>query len=130
VAIGAGNPGAALEAERSIAYFKPDVILFVGVAGGIKEKEVRLGDVVASTKVYAYESGKAEEIFKPRPEIGLAAYGLEQRARVEARKPDWLIRISTTDSIARVFVAPIAAGEKVMASTKSDVYQWGLCRRG
>jgi nucleoside phosphorylase len=124
VEIGAGNPGAALEAERSIAYFKPDVILFVGVAGGIKEKEVRLGDVVASTKVYAYESGKAEEIFKPRPEIGLAAYGLEQRARAEARKPDWLIRISTTDSIPRVFVAPIAAGEKVIASTKSEVYQF------
>ncbi len=122
--IGAGNPGAALAAERSIAYFNPDVILFVGVAGGIKEKEVRLGDVVASTKVYAYESGKAEEIFKPRPEIGLAAYGLEQRARAEARKPDWLIRISTTNSIPRVFVAPIAAGEKVIASTKSDVYQF------
>jgi nucleoside phosphorylase len=124
VEIGAGNVGAASEAERSIAYFKPDVILFVGVAGGIKEKEVRLGDVVASTKVYAYESGKAEEVFKPRPEIGLTAYGLEQRARAEARKPDWLIRVATTDSIPRVFVAPIAAGEKVVASTKSDVYQF------
>lgn len=82
VEIGSGNPGGALESERSIAYFDPEVLLFVGLAGGIKD--AALGDVVASTKVYGYESGRAEQTFKPRSEIGLSVYNLEQRVRAEA----------------------------------------------
>ena len=123
VEIGAGNTGAALEAERAIAYFNPDVILFVEVAGGIKD--VALGNVVASTKVYGYESGRVKQQFKPRPEIGSSAYSLIQRAIAEARNVDWLKRLAVRPKMMPlVYVAPIAAGEKVMASTKSEAFKF------
>lgn len=120
---GTGNSGAALEIERAISFFNPDVILFVGIAGGIKD--VSLGDVVISTKIYGYESGKTEETFKPLPEVRLGTFSLEQRARAEARKTDWLTRLSSVPSpTPKVFVAPITAGEKVVASAKSELFQF------
>lgn len=128
VEIGAGNSGAATATERAIQQFQPKIVLFVGVAGGLKD--VAIGDVVASTKVYGYESGKAEETFKPRPSIFLSTflstYRIEQRARTEARKDDWRKRIKRTHpaSSPNVLVGPIAAGEKVLASSRSSLAQF------
>jgi nucleoside phosphorylase len=135
--IGEGNSNAALEAERAIAHFNPQIILYVGIAWGIKN--VTIGDVVAARKIYAYEIGTAEKTFLPQAEIGMASYILEQRARAEARKDDWLKRLSfdverltpifvkkeknDIQPIPRAIIAPIAAGEKLVTSTKSEIYK-------
>lgn len=117
VETGQGNVNAADETQRAIAYFNPDLVLFVGVAGG--RKDVVIGDVVAAEKVYNYESGQDEDIFQPRPEAGRSSYPLEQRARAVAR--DWLRRKREpgNESLPRAFVGAIAAGESVVASTNS-----------
>jgi nucleoside phosphorylase/predicted ATPase len=122
VEVGMGNPNAAQKIERAIAHVRPDLVLFVGVAGGIKN--VAVGDVVVATKVYGYQSGKAAGELLTRPEVGLPGYRALERARAEARKPDWRKRIDDWDikPTPTVHLGAIAAGEKLMASAQSKSY--------
>ena len=122
-----GNENAALETSKAISYLQPDVILFVGIAGGIKD--VDIGDVVAASVVYKYESGKKlEDRTLPRPKLGEADYDLKQRASAESRKELWQKRIlpglGKSEKIPNSYVKPIAAGEKVIASRKTGIYEY------
>ncbi len=125
VELGLSTPNAAVEAERAIAFFNPHAVLHVGVAMGIKD--VAIGDVVTAFKIYSYEAGKNDAEFIPRPEIELDSYSLQQLARAEARKADWLKRLSSVPSPApKVFVAPIFSGQRVVASLSQPDFSRSL----
>ena len=121
--IGMGGVTAALEAEKAITFLHAHIALFVGIAGGLKD--VKRGDVVAATKVYAYEAGKAGQRFEPRPELGHPSHALEQRARAEAHLDEWLARLDNSylDPVPQVLIGALAAGEKVLASKQSNLYR-------
>ncbi len=119
---GQGNTATAIITEQAIEYFQPDTILFVGIAGGIKD--VKIGDVVVATKLYNYEQGKVEETYKSRPALFHTTYALEQQARAVLRQGRWLHRLPLPlpDKPPVTYIGPIAAGEKVIASTRSEIY--------
>ncbi len=122
---GEGNVHAAATTERGITHFHPEVAMFVGVAGGVKD--VTIGDAVVSSKVYGYERGKdAGNGFKPRPTVNLPDYALEQRARAVRLKDDWQRRLNPElqHSKPQIYIGAIAAGEKVVASSASKIAQF------
>ena len=123
VETGAGNVRAADETGRAINFFKPDFVFFVGVAGGLKD--VKLGDVVASSKVIGFEMGKDDTEFKPRLDTIPASYKLEQIAKHVLREGNWkeLIKVNNR-IIPEAFVQPIAAGEKVVSSMASVAFNY------
>ena len=122
IQVGMGNERAAVETDRAVAELDPQVVLFVGVAGGIKD--LALGDVLVASKVYAYEYGKDSQSFRPRPEALEPSYRILNRASAVARTDGWRTRIrpnsaeDVPDSPAAV-VKPMAAGSKVVSDTRS-----------
>jgi nucleoside phosphorylase len=123
--VGPGNSGAGIMAERAVTAFRPDVVMFVGIAGG--RKDVRHGDVVAAEAVYDYETGKAEnDDYLPRVKTFAPSFDLVQRARAVARGSRWQETIRTEAPMVRpsAFVKPVAAGSKVVAGGRSATAQF------
>jgi nucleoside phosphorylase len=123
--IGAGNPAAAAHVERAVAMFEPQLLMFIGVAGGLKD--VRLGDVVVASRVYGYEGGKAEaDGFKPRPASYPLPHRIDQRVRHMRLSAGWTDRIAggAPASPPTVHLAPIAAGEAVLASKRAPLFEF------
>lgn len=121
VEAGPGNPSTAVLTAVAAAHFRPDLSLFVGIAGGVKD--VALGDVVVATKVHGYESGKdTDKGFEARPTPDRSAHAVTQRARAMKKRNEWRQRLdpSLKHGEPELLVEPIAAGEKVVASQDSD----------
>lgn len=117
---GQGTPDAGIQLERAVQAFSPEVVLFVGVAGG--RKDVALGDVVTASEVYHYEAGKdAERETLSRIKMAAPSFRLVQRAMAVATRSEWQHRIKPQrpEGAPRAFVKPIAAGGKVIAHDRS-----------
>lgn len=121
--IGEGNTGAAIGTLKAIDYFDPDLVLFVGVAGGLKNG-MHHGEVVVASRVYGYHGGKAEEELQVRPLAFPISHKLDQAVR-EAMRGAWFFSEASEGQPNQpsVSLKPIAAGEVVVASTDSPVYR-------
>jgi len=107
---GQGNAEAGVIAERGLSVFKPAALLFVGIAGALRD-DLTLGDVVVATHVYAYHGGREETGgFRARPRVWHAPHDLDQLARHVAR---------ARQLPPRVHFGPVASGEVVLNSRGS-----------
>ncbi|WP_309113131.1 5'-methylthioadenosine/S-adenosylhomocysteine nucleosidase [Saccharothrix sp.] len=112
--IGMGTVNAAAITERAIAEFRPSAVLFVGIAGGLREW-IALGDVVVATRVYAYHGGRIDgDEFLARPQAWDTSHRLVQLAKHVNRAKAWP---GAAETAAAVHFEPIAAGEVVLNST-------------
>lgn len=113
---GGGITSAAVLAERAIARFNPRALVFVGVAGALKDK-IALGDVVVATKIYAYHGGQEQEGgFSPRPVSWQIPHHLHQLALQVDLAGSWAASLppDRADPAPAVHFKPIAAGEVVI----------------
>ncbi len=89
-----GNSSAAAALARAARDFPPDLVVFSGVAGGLRGDEQHHGDVVAVNTVYNGAAGKSyvnengDSSFKGRPAAVQAPEKLVQIARSIARSPE------------------------------------------
>ncbi|MGW8375456.1 5'-methylthioadenosine/S-adenosylhomocysteine nucleosidase [Streptomyces sp. ODS28] len=120
---GPGNLAAALCVQRAQDQFSPRAVFFVGVAGSLKA-EVRLGDVVVGTKIYAYDGVKylGDEVLV-RPDGGAAPVALEQTARHALQGGAWWVRLPRAGGreAPQVHFKPIASGEAVLSSHSAEL---------
>lgn len=119
--IGPGNYSTALIAQQTLLWLQPDLIAFVGIAGGIKD--VAKGDVVVATKVIGYEAGKDASEFLPRPPVFQTDSRLIQHFGMLSTEGRWRSRIphKFRAEPPNVHVKPIIAGEKVLANRRSTL---------
>lgn len=119
---GMKNVDMALATEKAVQSFQPQLALLVGIAGGVKD--VQIGDVLIAKKVYGYEAGKEDaDGFKSRPSMESFSSELLARAQVLSRRGDWKRRTDDGAPDAKVFIGPIAAGDKVVADTNNATFQ-------
>lgn len=88
----AGNPEAAAVTATAIAKLNPRAALLMGIAAGIRGK-VRIGDVVLSERVVAYEPAAVASlggttVEHPRPEIERPPHSMLQDAVTYCPAPD------------------------------------------
>jgi nucleoside phosphorylase len=125
---GSGLNENAIAIENIMQELEPDLILMVGVAGGLKD--VKKGDLVIGERAYGYEKGKlTEEGFLSRPQSYSYSHRLIQQSRKVLDLNTWSARIIEAEDWpktdpSRIFFGPIVSGNKVLADSRAELAQF------
>jgi nucleoside phosphorylase len=113
-----GRVEAATAATDAIRQWNPRYVLLVGIAGGINERGINLGDVIVANQIVDYELQKlTAEGPQIRYEVHRADPGLLAAVQ-NLRTVDWLKLVTTRrpqKGKPERRIGPIATGDKVVA---------------
>ncbi len=122
--LGMGRVEAANATTEAIRRWKPRCLMLVGIAGGVKERGVKLGDVLVADQVADYE---LQKLTPAGPEIRWRAYPASARLLAAAKaltEESWQLSIAAPRPARGKpsrHVGPVASGDKVVAA--ADVLQ-------
>jgi nucleoside phosphorylase len=125
--IGMGNSPTASLIGYAVDQFEADLVIFTGVAAGLKPTEQEHGDVIIAERVYNAHSGKhsitpdGRSAMLSRPKSHSTAYQLVQLARQIARMPGRGPAVRARKP--KVILGPIASTEAVVADERSQLFQ-------
>ncbi len=118
-----GPQQAAVVAERAISWADPAAVLFVGIAGALKD-DLALGEVVAATRVMGFQGGKETSAgFRSRPETWAGAHRLLQVGQYVEANASWVKFLPDGDAnpAPNLHFKPIASGDVVNDTNDSPL---------
>lgn len=112
-----GHTEAATATADAIRHWQPRYVLLVGIAGGIANNKVKLGDVLLSDQVADYEMAK---VTADGPEIRWQVHRVDPRLLIAAQNFDGgdfrNMKASRPDNQQpQIHIGPICTGNKVIA---------------
>lgn len=114
-----GRVNASVAASGAIRRWKPRCVLMVGIAGGIKEAGIDLGDILISDQIVDYE---LQKIRKSKTEVRYSVYKVSPRLMNFVRNfhlKDYRSLLTISPPIEKILnrhIGAIASGDKVIAS--------------
>ncbi|MDI6603166.1 MAG: hypothetical protein QME57_03580 [Patescibacteria group bacterium] len=128
VEAGAHNPETATATMELLHSYHPDVALFVGIAGGLKE--VNKGDVVVVDQVFAAEYGKVKEEISPTIHVQRSSHTLLKYSKYICHTENWIHRLTevagTRKRAPDAIIGHIISGEKVIKDKTSEYSKYCL----
>lgn len=113
-----GRVQAAAATSDAIRRWHPRYVVLVGIAGGVAEREIKLGDILVSDQIVDYE---LQKLTPEGPQVRWQVHRASPRLVGCARSfigSSWQKLITTErpgDGVSKRHIGPIASGDKVIA---------------